>query len=172
MVKDTVVAVSDDRQTGPMCCTPPSLWGWSPPPLPTESAMARRVDRFLPRTGLPCLFFLLAVVALLNLAPHLPARGQLGVEGIAFAAAGGWCALNFWRCRQAHCLISGFGWLALSVLTFIETGIGHSVIGGNEEPAFLGVLAIALVFEGAWYLAHRTNAVGPEKPTPSLDPET
>jgi hypothetical protein len=93
------------------------------------------------------------------------------VEGIAFAAAGGWCALNFWRCRHAHCLVSGLGWLALSVLTFIETGIVHSVIGGYKQPAFLGVLAVALVFEGAWYLERGTNAFGPGH-THSLSPET
>ena len=77
----------------------------------------------------------------------------------AFLASGGWCALNFWRCRQAHCLISGGGWLGLSFLSFIETGLGHSVINGYEQPVFLGVLAIGVAFEGTWYLRRGDNIV-------------
>jgi hypothetical protein len=136
-----------------------ALWGWSPPPLPAQTAWARRVDRFAPRTGLRCLAFLVGIVALLSIAPHLVTRGQLVVEGIAFLASGGWCALNFWRCRQAHCLISGGGWLGLSFLSFIETGLGHSVINGYEQPVFLGVLAIGVAFEGTWYLRRGDNIV-------------
>ncbi len=137
----------------------PALWGWLPPPQPAQNLWARRIDRFLPHTALPCLLYIIAIVGLLNLAPHLPARGGLGLEGLAFLAAGGWCGLNFSRCRQAHCLVSGGGWLGLSVLTFIEAGLGHSVIRGFEEPVFLGVLVVAVLFEGAWYLGRGTNAV-------------
>jgi hypothetical protein len=49
------------------------------------------------------------------------------------------------------------GWLALSAFAFIETGLGHSVIGGYEQPVFLGVLALALVFECGWYLAYHST---------------
>ncbi|MEA2504692.1 MAG: hypothetical protein QOG36_1735, partial [Actinomycetota bacterium] len=27
-------------------------------------------------------------------------------DGLAGLAAGTWCGLNFWRCRQAHCLVT------------------------------------------------------------------
>ena len=40
-----------------------ALWGWSPPPLPAQTAWARRVDRFAPSTGLRCLAFLVGIVA-------------------------------------------------------------------------------------------------------------
>jgi hypothetical protein len=31
---------------------------------------------------------------------------------LAALAAGTWCGLNFWRCRQAYRLVSAAGWLA------------------------------------------------------------
>jgi hypothetical protein len=43
----------------------------------------------------------------------------------------------------------------------VETVLGHSVIGGNEQPVFLGVLVAALAFEAIWCLTHGTNAIGP-----------
>ena len=55
-----------------------------------------------------------AVIALLNLAPHLPERGNLAVDGLAALAAAAWCGLNFWRCRPAHCIVTSTGWAALS----------------------------------------------------------
>ena len=141
------------------CCGPRALWGWSPAPYPAETPWARRVDRFFPRTGLPCLLYIVAIVGLLSLAANLAVQGQLAVEGIAFLGAGAWCALNFWRCRHAHCLVSGVGWLGLSLMTFFEAGLGHSVIGGDEQLVFLAVLVIAAVFEGVWYLGNGTNAM-------------
>jgi hypothetical protein len=83
----------------------------------------------------------------------------LGVESGAALLAGAWCGLNFWRCRHAHCAVSGTGWLALSALGFAGAGIGRSLVGGYDELVFIGVLAIALAFEGLWYHARGTNAV-------------
>lgn len=166
MSKDAFIKRPESRQQATKLsaeevpsCVPRALWGWSPPPLPAQTAWARRVDRLLPRTGPRCLMFIVGVVALLEIAPHLSPQGQLGVDGIAFLAAGSWCGLNFWRCRHAHCVVSGGGWLSLSILAFIEMGLGHSLIDGYEQPAFLGILAIGVAFEGAWYLRHGNNAV-------------
>jgi len=136
-----------------------ALWGWSPPARPAGTPLERLVDRCLPRTGVSCALYIVAVIALLSIAPHLPTRADLAVDGLAALAAGGWCVLNFWRCRQAHCVIDGVGWLGLAFLAFAGAGIGHSVIGGYEQPVFLGVLLAALAFEGVWRLARGTNAV-------------
>jgi hypothetical protein len=67
--------------------------------------------------------------------------------------------LSHWRCRHAHCLVAGPGWLALSAFVFIEATIGHSLIGGNEQPVFLGIVGVAVIFEFAWYSIRHTNAV-------------
>jgi hypothetical protein len=104
------------------------------------------------------------VIALLNLGPHLPLRAELAVDGVAALVGGTWCSLNFWRCRHAHCLVTGAGWLGLSVFAFVESGLGHSIIGGDEQPIFLAVLAAALIFECAWFATHHSNAIGEGSP--------
>ena len=98
-----------------------ALFGWSPPDLPADTALKRRADRLLPRTGWAAVLYCAAVIGLLNLAPHLPERGNLAVDGLAALAAAAWCGLNFWRCRHAHCIVTSTGWAALSQLAF--TGI-------------------------------------------------
>lgn len=139
---------------------PRALWGWSPPPLPADSGLKRLVDRLLPRTGVPAALYYGAVVAVLLAAPRLPIRAELGLDALAALAAGGWCALNFWRCRHAHCAVTGGGWLLLSGFCLVEAGMGRSVIHGDEQLVFLAVLAAALVFEAVWQAVRGTNAVG------------
>lgn len=140
-------------------CGPVALYGWSPPDLPADTRLKRWVDRVLPRTGLPALLYLALVIGLLNLAPHLPRRAELGADGLAALVGGSWCLLNYWRCRHAHCLVTAPGWLALAGFSWLEAGLGRSVIGGNEQLVLLAVLVLGLAFEGGWYLARGTNAV-------------
>ena len=102
-----------------------SLFGWSPPPEAADTHLKRWVDQLMPRTGLPALLFFAAIVAVLAFAAHLPMRGALAVDGLAALAGGGWCSLNFWRCRHAHCLVTGVGWIALSGFAFAEAGLGR-----------------------------------------------
>ena len=154
------------RHSGPVlvdwasCCAGGSSKGWSPPLLPADTQLKRLVDRFLPRGGLPVVVFLAVVTGALNLASLLsnPAA-ELALEGAAALAAGGWCALSFWRCRHVHCLVTGVGWLGLSLLAFVEAGLGHSVIGGYERGVFVVVLVIGCVFEAAWQITRGTNAM-------------
>jgi hypothetical protein len=134
------------------------LCGWSPPARAADSPLKHRVDRLALGNG-TAISVVVVVVALLNVSPHLPLRADLAVDGLAALIAGGWCTLNFWRCRHAHCLLTGPGWLALSVLAFAESALGRSVIGGYEQLAFLGVLGVALTFEAGWQLTHHTNAI-------------
>jgi uncharacterized membrane protein YgcG len=137
-----------------------ALFGWSPPDLPADTALKRHADRLLPRTGWAAVLYCAAVIALLNVAPHLPERWTLAVDGLAALAAAAWCGLNFWRCRHAHCIVTSTGWAALSLLAFTGAVLGHSLIGGNEQPVFLVVLAAAVVFEAGWRLARGSSAIG------------
>jgi len=141
------------------CCGPRGLGGWSPPDRPADTPVKRLADRIVPRNGAASLLFFAGVVALLVVAPTLPTRGELAVVAVAAALAGGWCAVNFWRCRHAHCVVSGAGWLALAAFILVEVVIGRSVIAGQEQLLFLGVLVASLVFEFGWYAARGTNAV-------------
>ena len=142
------------------CCAGRASKGWSPPPLPADTQLKRLVDRLLPRAGLPVVVFFAVAIGTLSLASLVsnPAT-ELALEGAAALAAGGWCALNFWRCRHAHCLVTGVGWLGLSLLAFVEAGLGHSVIGGYERGLFVLMLAIGCVFEAAWQITRGTNAM-------------
>jgi hypothetical protein len=149
------------------CCAPRARRAWSLPVLPADTPAKRRADHLLPAGGLPAVAYFAAVIGLLGLAQIFPAPGYLVVDAIAFLAAGSWCALNFWRCRQAHCLLTGAGWLLLALFAAAEAGLGHSLVGGDEQLVFLGILAAGLVFEGIWYLVHRTNAVVPAQTEPA-----
>lgn len=140
-------------------CGPRALCGWSPRPLPADTMLKGRVDRILVGNA-PAIVMVVTVVALMNIAPHLPVRPGLVVDGLAALVGGSWCSLNFWRCRHAHCLVTGVGWLLLGLFVFVEAGIGHSDIGGNESPVLLAILGLGLLFETAWYAARRTHAVG------------
>jgi hypothetical protein len=142
-----------------MNSTPRALWGWSPPSLPANTKLDRLVDRFLPRTGLRLVLCYAIVIAVLVAAPHLPLRAELAADGLAALIAGSWCVLNFWRCRHAHCLVSGAGWLALAGFSLVEAELGRSMIHGDEQLVFLAVLVAALIFEGAWCLVRSTNAI-------------
>jgi hypothetical protein len=135
------------------CCWPSAL--------PADTQGKRRVDRLLPHRLLPAVAYFAGVAGLLCLAQALPAPACLAVDAAAFLLGGAWCALNFWRCRQAHCLITGVGWLLLSLFAATEAGVGHSLIGGAERLVFLAILAVGCVFECVWYLVHRSNAVTP-----------
>jgi hypothetical protein len=143
----------------PDCCSPGALFGWSPSALPADTTLKRRVDRILPQSGLPLITFFVVVAGLLNIGLVLPTRLDLASIGIASLLAGSWCSLNFWRCRHAHCVITGTGWLALAAFSFIEAGLGRTLIHGDEGLVFLAVLAAGLLFEGAWYVVRGTNAV-------------
>lgn len=126
---------------------------------PADTPTKRRVDRLMPRTGLPVAAYYGAVVALLVVAGNVPMRLGLALDAVAALAAGSWCAVNFWRCRQAHCAVSGPLWLALGAFCTLEVALGHSVIAGDEQLVFLGVLGAALAFEVVWYRAKGTQAI-------------
>jgi hypothetical protein len=121
----------------------------------------------VPRAGLPAAAYFAAVIGLLGLAQILPAPAYLVVDAVAFLAGGTWCALNFWRCRHAHCLLTGSGWLVLALFAAAEAGLGRSLMGGDEQLAFLAILAIGLIFEAAWYLVRHDNAVTPAQTGPA-----
>ena len=120
--------------------------------------MAAAVDRLLVGYA-PAVVLVGSIVALFEIAGFLPQRAGLGLDLVAGIIGGSWCSLNFWRCRHAHCVVTGGGWLAFSVLVLIEVVIGHSLIQGYEQPAFIAILGAGLLFEAGWYARRRTNAV-------------
>lgn len=135
-----------------------------PPDLPADTARKRLADRLLPRGGRSACGYFLAVAGLWSLYSALSGWAGLAVAAVASFAGGAWCSANFWRCRHAHCLVTGAGWSALAGLSASEALLGHSVIGGFEGIAFLAVLAAGVAFEAGWYFARGTHAVRPHAP--------
>jgi hypothetical protein len=134
-----------------------ALWGWSPPAPAAVTPWQRRVDRFL-TSGWTAVYFI-GVIVLLNLAPHLATRWDLGLVAVASLAGGTWCAHNFWRCRQVHCVVTAAGWLGTGLLAGVEAAMGRSLISGGEQTVLLAVLAAAIAFELLWWRVRGTNAI-------------
>lgn len=130
----------------------------SPPRLPADTVSKNLIDRILP-TGPGQWIYFAAVAALVIVALLLPTRSGLAVGAVASFAGSAWCLANFWRCREAHCIVSGGGWAALFLLQVVELGIGRSMIHGTESSLFVAILVIGLVFECVWQAAFGTNAV-------------
>jgi hypothetical protein len=144
------------ESTGPPCRR--ALCGWSPAALTADTPAKGFADRVL-TSAWSWVAAVVAITALFNLAPHLSTRAGLAVDGGAMLLGGTLCSANFWRCRHAHCLITGPGWLALAAFVFVEAGIGHSLIRGWEQPAFLAMLALSLLFEWTWSARRGSNAI-------------
>ena len=130
----------------------------SPTRLPADTASKHLIDLVLP-TGAAERVYFAVVAALVIAAPFLPTRPGLAVGALAALAASAWCLANFWRCREAHCIVTGVGWAALFALELVEFGIGRSVLHGAESSAFVAILVIGLVFECGWQVAFGTNAL-------------
>ena len=130
----------------------------SPPRLPADSVSKHVIDLVLPTGAAERVYFAM-VAALVIAAPFVPTRPGLAVGALAALAASTWCLANFWRCREAHCIVTGAGWAALFALEIVELVIGRSVLHGAESSAFAAILLIGLVFECGWQLAFGTNAL-------------
>lgn len=132
-----------------------------PASLPADTA-GRRVADAAVRLGDVGGGWLLVgvIVGLFVLSAFLPVRGALALDVAAFALGAGYCLLNFWRCREAHCVVTGVGWAALALFTAVELVRGASVVGGLEQLVFLGILVVAFGFEAAWRARTGTNALG------------
>lgn len=66
---------------------------------------------------------------------------------------GTYCALNFWHCRETHCVVTGAGWTPLSLLGFAAVLSPGTLLTWfrveTEVGAFLVILAIGAVLECA-----------------------
>ena len=99
------------------------------------------------------------VAIAISAAPTLAREPGLALDLAATVAASAWCLVNFWRCREAHCIVTGTGWAALAVLIAIELAVGRGFVLGSEGLVFLAILIAGVGFEVLWRLRHGTNAL-------------
>ncbi|MGH2885461.1 MAG: hypothetical protein ACRDPA_22625, partial [Solirubrobacteraceae bacterium] len=130
----------------------------SPPRVTADTRAKRVIDRILPTGASRCAFFI-AIAVGISAAGQLPTTPGLAIGSATTFVASGYCLLNFWRCREAHCIISGTGWAALGLFETAEIALGHSLIHRNEGAVFVAILVIAVAFEAYWRTRHGTNAV-------------
>lgn len=90
----------------------------APPPAVRAGAWQRRVARWLR----PIEAVLRGPVDVAFTIAVFVAAGAVG-GGTGLAVAGGWlllsglyCVLNFWLCRETHCVVTGAGWTLLGLL--------------------------------------------------------
>ncbi|MFZ0918714.1 MAG: hypothetical protein WB807_07005 [Candidatus Dormiibacterota bacterium] len=142
---------SDSRRSRlPLVCPPPRL--------SADTRAKQMADRLLPK-GIAQWVYFAIVAAGVAIAPTLPLRPGLGLALAATVAASWWCLVNFWRCREAHCVVTGVGWAALATLEVVELSLGRSFLFGSEGLFFIAILILALAFEGLWRARHGTSAL-------------
>lgn len=130
----------------------------SPPRSTADTGVKRVIDRVLPTGAWRCAFFI-AIAVGISAVGQLPTTPGLVLGAATTLVAGGYCMLNFWRCREAHCIITGTGWAALGLFETAELAVGHSLIHRDEGAVFVAILIVAVTFEAYWRARHGTNAV-------------
>ena len=152
------------------CCS--AFASTRPASLPQTRAWHRYADRVLAATrpSLVALLIGLGVLASL-LSKALP--GGLAMVPLAafFFVAGGWCLLNFARSREAHCVVDGFGWTGLAVVSLAAAVAGLDAATA-AWIAFVVILVVAILFETSWASTAgttaftRTSSGGDDPPAP------
>jgi hypothetical protein len=103
-------------------------------------------------------------VVVVTIAVFAAAGAVGGRGGVALASPwvlflGTYCLLNFWHCRETHCVVTGAGWTPLALLGFaaaLAPGASLSWFRVNaESSAFLVILGIGYALE--WAVAARTG---------------
>jgi len=148
------------------CCSPLRS---RPAALAPTRQWHAAADRFLVVTR-PAIIPAAVVLGVLagQIADALPSRYAMLPAMVYFLALGGWCGLNFARCREAHCLITGAGFGALAIAALVAVGLDrhwYNLLSLMIAP----VLVAGFVFEAAWTHRYRQNAL---RSGPSLADQT
>ena len=82
----------------------------------------------------------------------------LYIGGLYFAAYSVYCVSNFARCREAHCIITGLGWGALTIVAFYAAVVRLDWFGPIWNT-FLIVFIVGHGFELIWAASRHTHAL-------------
>jgi hypothetical protein len=131
-----------------------------PPAGPARNRFERALDAYTSVTAplvRGCLVFVTVAAVGVTSSALGPAGGLL-VETGFFLLIATYCLANFARCQEAHCIVTGIGYLTLAVVGFAATLAGRD-LRTAEWIAFVGVTVVGHAFEAAWRAARGTNAL-------------
>lgn len=130
------------------------------PPASAESAQGVAA-RFVQLTG-PALrgpAGVIIAVASFAAGAAVGGRGGLAIASVYVTVTGTYCLLNFLRCREAHCGVTGPGFLLAALLGFAAVLVPGPALSwyraGTEAAVYLAVLAAGYALE--WVAAARTG---------------
>ena len=132
----------------------------APPRRPAHNRVERILDWYVTLTA-PFLrgcmvFFVVGAVAVVSV--RLGPTAGLALTAAYLTVHSTYCLSNFVRCREAHCIVTGSGWLVLAVVA-----AGGAVMGQDIRPevwdTFLVVSAAGFGFEFVWKAARGSSAL-------------
>lgn len=144
------------------------MMGSCPTAPPPASGWERAADRYR-RLAAPVLRPPLVVVTLLVLvvvSAWLPLRGELALISGFHLAAGAYCAMNFWRCREPHCRMTGPGWTATGLAGLVALVAGADWVAGLWAT-FTAVWVAGMAYEGRVRRRAPRDQPGPPSPGPT-----
>lgn len=135
--------------------------GCSPPAAVSGPGAGGWVERFLrlvePVVQGPAV--VVVTIAVFAAADAVGGRGGVAVASAYVLFLGAYCVLNFWHCRETHCVVTGVGWTPLALLGLaaaLAPGASMSWFRVNvESSAFLVILGVGYALE--WAVAARTG---------------
>jgi hypothetical protein len=138
------------------CCSPLAA---RPSSLEPTRGWHGAADRFLIATR-PALIPAAVLLGVLagQVADALPSRYAMLPALVFFLELGGWCGLNFARCREAHCLITGAAFGGLAIAALVAVGLDRNWYN-LLSLMIVPVVFAAFVFEAAWQRRQGSNAV-------------
>jgi len=77
---------------------------------------------------------------------------------VVFIMVGNWCSLNFARCREAHCLITGAGFMLVGLVAIVAAVLDRDWSDALWLAA-LATLVGGVLFEAVWTAHHGGNAL-------------
>jgi len=101
----------------------------------------------------------LAAVASFAAGGAIGGRAGLAIASAYLTAIGVYCVLNFLRCRETHCAVTGPGFLLAAALGFVAALVAGWALSwyrtGTEAIVYLVLLAAGYAVE--WAVAVRTG---------------
>ena len=131
----------------------------APPPSPAANLWERTLDTYVNLTA-PVLrgCWAPALGAGVFLVSRWAGGAGLYVSAAYFAAYGTYCLANFARCREAHCIVTGIGWLILAAVALGGALTGQGSLS-QVWTAFLIVFVLGHGFELVWAATRHTHVL-------------